>query len=119
MTQPDAIGPAVPPLAFAPIHKLALGVAGGIVFGLLILLLTLLHVVSGPEDAFIGLLSAYFYGYSVSFSGALIGGFWGFVTGFVAAWFGAFVRNLAVTLAVFALRTRAELSQTSDFLDHI
>jgi hypothetical protein len=41
------------------------------------------------------------------------------VTGFVAGWFVAFVRNFVVTVSVFALRTRAELSQTSDFLDHI
>jgi hypothetical protein len=70
-------------------------------------------------NAPLGLLSQYFYGYSVTWPGALVGCFWGFITGFVAGWFLAFVRNLALTVAVFTLRTKAELAQTSDFLDHI
>jgi hypothetical protein len=106
--------------AFAPIHKLALGVASGIVFALLMLAVTMVPVIAGSERASdIGLLSNYFYGYSLSPAGAVIGMFWGFVVGFVIGFFAAFVRNLAVTVAVFALRTKAELSQTTDFLDHI
>jgi membrane protease YdiL (CAAX protease family) len=110
-------------MAFAPIHKLALGIASGLVFGLLMVALTLLAVVldggDGERSLYLGLLNNYFYGYSVSPAGALIGLFWGFVVGFVAGFFAAFVRNLAVSIAVFALRTKAELSQTTDFLDHI
>jgi hypothetical protein len=109
--------------AFAPIHKLALGVAAGIVFGFLLGGVTLLAFAinegDGDRAAFLGLLSNYFYGYSVSPAGALIGVFWGFVVGFVTGFFGAFVRNLVVSIAVFALRTKGELTQTTDFLDHI
>ena len=109
--------------AFAPIHKLALGVAAGITFGLLMLVVTMVPVLAagagGDLEMYLGLMNNYFYGYSVTPSGALVGTFWGFVVGFVAGFFAGFVRNLAVTIAVFALRTKAELSQTTDFLDHI
>jgi hypothetical protein len=107
-------------LAFAPIHKLALGVSAGTVLGLLLFALTLINVQIGPQaGANLGLLSQYFYGYEVTPAGALVGLFWGFLTGFVIGWFAAFVRNFAIGFTIFALRTKAELSQTKDFLDHI
>jgi len=106
--------------AFAPIHKAALGVAAGVVFGTLIFIVTAFHVVlrpiGGPN---LNLLAQYFYGYHVSWTGAVIGFGWGAVTGFVMGWFGAFVRNLAVSISVFALKTKADLKRTADFLDHI
>ncbi len=49
----------------------------------------------------------------------LIGAGWGFVVAFVAGWFFAFCRNAALAITAFAIRTRAELMQTRDFLDHI
>ena len=107
-------------LAFAPIHKLALGVAVGMVAGLLLWAITLAHATFDPSHGeFLALLGQYFYGYTVSTTGAFIGLFWGFITGFVAGWFVGFVRNVAITVTVFALRTKAELGQTNDFLDHI
>jgi hypothetical protein len=107
-------------LAFAPIHKLALGVAVGMVAGILLFVITMVHVALDPaQGEFLALLGQYFYGYTVSTPGAFIGLFWGFVTGFVAGWFAGFVRNVAITVTVFALRTKAELKQTNDFLDHI
>lgn len=110
----------VPHYAFAPIHKAALGVASGTVVGMLVAAITAFHVFAHPERAVpLGLLAQYFYGYTVSWSGVLVGLSWGFLTGFVAGWFAGFVRNLVVTIAVFALRTKAELRQTADFLDHI
>lgn len=107
-------------LAFAPIHKLALGVAFGTVFGTLLFALTLVTVVLAPEGASaIVLLSQYFYGYTLSPAGAAVGFFWGFTVGCAMGWFLAFVRNLAITVAIFAFRTKAEIAQTTDFLDHI
>lgn len=106
--------------AFAPIHKMALGVAVGLVAGLLLGGVTLFHVALQPTDALnISLLAKYFYGYEVSGTGAAIGAAWGFGTGFVFGWFMAFVRNLVVSITVFTLRTKAELEQTATFLDHI
>jgi hypothetical protein len=37
----------------------------------------------------------------------------------VAGWFTAFVRNFVMAAMVWMARTRAELSATRDFLDHI
>jgi hypothetical protein len=111
--------PAPLALAFAPIHKRALGVAAGTAFGLLIFAITVFHVVFRPVDTGVTLLSQYFYGYELSWKGAFVGLFWGFVTGFVMGWFVAFARNFANAIRIFALRTKAELAQTKDFLDHI
>ena len=107
--------------AFAPIHKRALGVAVGLVAGLLLFGLTGFTLVMLPESdrPALELLANYFYGFEVSWSGAFVGLFWAFTTGFVVGWFVAFVRNLVVSIAVFAIRTKAELSQTAHFLDHI
>jgi hypothetical protein len=106
--------------ATAPMHKRAFGIAVGTVAGLLLFLLTAFHVVMQADNALpIGLLAQYFYGYTVTWAGAVVGLAWGFGTGFVGGWFVAFVRNLVVTVTMFALRTKAELERTSDFLDHI
>ena len=108
------------PHAFAPLHKLALGVAVGTVVGLVFFAMTAFHLVLRPGNAPpIELLSQYFYGYELSWWGAAVGLFWGFFTGFVAGWFVAFVRNLITAVTVFIFKTRGELAQTKDFLDHI
>jgi hypothetical protein len=115
-----ATGPGTLALAFAPVHKRALGVAVGSVSGLVIFVVTAFHVVLQPQDALdIALLREYFFGYAVSWQGAFIGLFWGFVSGFVMGWFIAFVRNLVIATKVFTLRAKAELARTADFLDHI
>ena len=82
--------------------------------------LTIFHVVAQPVGApNVELLAEYFFGYSVSWLGAVVGFWWAFVAGFAAAWFFAFVRNLSVATWIFAVRTKASLTQTQDFLDHI
>jgi hypothetical protein len=104
--------------AFAPVHKLALGLAFGLTAGMMVAGLTILHLtVLGPRGPHIGLLSQYFYGYDVSWSGAAIGFFWAFVMAFVAGWFLGFLKNLTTALWMFRIRAKAELSQP--FLDHI
>lgn len=114
---------AVPPRllhAFAPMHKLAFGVAVGGMIALVVLITTVFHAVVRPAAApNIGLLAQYFYGYTVTVPGAFVGSFWGFVSGFVTGWFVAFTRNLVIATWTFVIRTRAELSATRDFLDHI
>lgn len=106
-------------LVFAPLHKRAMGVALGAVTGLIVLLATLAMVVHGGGGYPLSLLGEYFYGYTVSWPGALIGLAWGFLTGFVFGWFFAFCRNLVIALWLFVVRTRAELAQSRDFVDHI
>ncbi|MEZ4414462.1 MAG: hypothetical protein R3E10_01785 [Gemmatimonadota bacterium] len=107
-------------MAFAPLHKRALGTAVGLAVGLVIFLVTAVYLLRSPDPGFdLGLLNQYFYGYTVSWAGAFIGAAWGFLVGAVIGWFIAFVRNLVLAVSVFAARTRAELTATRDFLDHI
>lgn len=107
-------------LAFAPLHKRALGTAVGTAAALLVAAVTAYHmtVLDGASHG-LHLLSWYFYGYEVSWSGALIGAGWAFFTGFVMGWFVAFCRNLVLAASLFLGRTREELRRTSGFLDHI
>jgi hypothetical protein len=120
MERPRPAGPLSLPHAFSPVHKRALGVAVGIVFGLVVFLVTAFHVVLHPSPALpLILLAQFFYGYDVTWRGAAVGFCWGFFTGFVAGWFVAFVHNLTTAISVFVFRARGELAQTKDFLDHI
>lgn len=107
-------------LAFAPLHKRAFGMAVGLALGLFFFGLTAFHLVFEPNPALdLSLLAEYFYGYTVTWQGALVGSFWGFVVGFVGGWFTAFSRNLVIAASIFVGRSRAELQETRDFLDHI
>ncbi|MEW5918969.1 MAG: hypothetical protein AB1762_21375 [Gemmatimonadota bacterium] len=107
-------------LAFAPLNKRAFGIALGCSGAVFMALLTIAVLVADRALEFpLGLLGQYFAGYTVSWPGVLVGAGWGFVVAFVAGWFFAFCRNAALAITAFAIRTRAELSQTRDFLDHI
>lgn len=107
-------------LAFAPLHKRAFGTAVGTAAAAVIGLFTVLGLVLDPErQGHLELLGEYLAGYSVSVTGIFIGAAWGLFVGFIAGWFIAFVRNLALAGWIFAVRTRAELRATRDFLDHI
>lgn len=107
-------------LAFAPLHKSAFGIAIGVVAALLVLLITTVTILQPPDQRLpLGLLKVYFRGYSVSWAGALIGAGWAAMAGFVFGWFVAFCRNLVLAISLFVIRTRAQLSETRDFLDHI
>ncbi len=107
-------------LLFAPLDKRAFGVAIGVAVGLVIFSVTAIDLAfhSSPWPG-LSLLNQYFAGYSVTWAGAFIGLAWGFALGFCAGWFVAFVRNLVLAISLFVLQTRAELSETRDFLDHI
>jgi hypothetical protein len=107
-------------LAFAPLNKRAFGTALGTAGALLMILVTVAVLATDRAQEFpLGLLGQYLYGYTVSWPGVLIGAGWGFVVAFVAGWFFAFCRNAALAITAFAIRTRAELTETRDFLDHI
>ena len=107
-------------LLFAPVDKRAFGAAIGSAFALGLMVLTAAELLLRPIPSLNpGLLSQYFTGYSVSWSGAFVGGAWGFFVGFCAGWFTAFTRNLVLALSLFMLRSRAELDSSQDFLDHI
>jgi hypothetical protein len=107
-------------LAFAPAHKRAMGVAVGVAAAICCFMLTAVPLLRGrPAELELELLANYFYGYSVSWTGAFIGAAWAGFTGFIMGWFFAFLRNVLLGFRLVVLRTRAELAQTRDFLDHI
>lgn len=107
-------------LAFAPLHKRNFGLAIGLAAGLFMFAMTLVFVIRDGAQFFnLGLLRNYFAGYTATLPGAFVGLAWGIGVGFVAGWFIAFLRNMVLAISVFLIRTRAELFETRDFLDHI
>jgi hypothetical protein len=107
--------------AFAPLHRLAMGVAWAVVLGGLMTVVTLVLVLRGTDDTrtFGSLLGQFLMGYSVSWTGILVGLLWGLGLGFVLGYGFALVRNAAVWLWLTVIRSRAEMDQYSDFLDHL
>jgi hypothetical protein len=121
--EPDVIKEELPresALLFAPIDKRAFGVAIGTAAASVIAVLTVVDLVFHPQPGLdLPLLAEYFSGYTVSWRGVIVGGAWAFAVGFAGGWFTAFVRNLVLAMSLFMLRSRAELRDTRDFLDHI
>ena len=108
-------------LLFMPIDKRAFGTAIGVASAVMLAASTIAVFASGDADMTkgLGLLSNYFSGYSVSLTGAVAGALWAFAAGFAVGWLIAFTRNLSLAVSLFLIRSRAELGETSDFLDHI
>ena len=65
------------------------------------------------------LLRYFLPGHALTWVGALKGSISAAFAFFVAAWFVAFCRNFVLAAQIWIARTRAELGQTRDFLDHI
>lgn len=119
VTEPRPIE-SLPSYGFAALHKRAFGIATGTAAALVTFLMTAVYLIRNPRPGFdLGLLGQFFTGYSVSWLGALLGAAQAWVAGFVLGWFLAFTRNLVLAGLLFAGRSRAELEQTRDFLDHI
>jgi hypothetical protein len=108
-----------PPLPLPRAHKSALGFAFGTLSGLFFFVITAIHVATRADGLPLDLLSQYFTGYKVSWPGAFIGLGWGFAVGFVGGWLLGFVHNFTVSLWMFFVRMRNDLSRTRNFLDHI
>jgi hypothetical protein len=107
-------------LAFARVHKRHFGTAIGVAAALVVSGLTLIDVVAGrAATSQLYLLTQYFSGYTVSWSGVLIGGLWAFFVGWVGGWFLAFSRNFVLAATVFWVRAKTNLQASQDFLDHI
>ena len=105
--------------AFAPLHRGAMGVSCGVVVGGLLAIATTALVIRGNNTPNFGLLAQFFWGYSVSWPGVLIGFLWGFGVGFLMGYAFALLRNAAIWLWLTVIRSRAEMEQYSDFLDHM
>ncbi|MEK6887641.1 MAG: bacteriophage holin [Candidatus Aenigmatarchaeota archaeon] len=70
-----------------------LGLAGGILWGLVIFVLTLISVPTGYATQYLNVLSSIYIGYSVSLVGSVIGMIHGFICGFVGLYLLAWLYN--------------------------
>lgn len=110
--------------AFAPLHRAAMGVAWGVVLGCGVFALTVVLLLKGappgrPVGPNLVLLGEYFFGYAVTWPGAFVGLLWGLLVGFLLGWGFAFARNFVFWLWLTMVRSRAEMEQYGDFLDHM
>jgi hypothetical protein len=64
----------------------ALGLAGGVLWGASMLVMTLISVFTGYAGLYLHVLESVYPGFHVSISGAFIGLVYGFIDGFVALW---------------------------------
>jgi hypothetical protein len=108
-----------PQRLFPRAHKSALGLAFGMISGLGLFAITALHVATRADGLPLYLLAQFFQGYSVTWPGAFVGLAWGFAVGFVGGWLLGFVHNFTVGMWLFVIRTKQDLRQTKNFLDHI
>jgi hypothetical protein len=107
-------------LVFLPLDKRAMGFGFGAAFVFLLASATVMSMLLDPEQRLpIGLLRAYFYGYSPTVLGLFIGSAWAFAAGFFWGWFTAFARNLVYAIWLMTLRIRTDFSTSRDFLDHV
>lgn len=106
---------------YAQLDKLSLAVAVGILFSVVLLMLTLALVAFGSP--LIGeqmeLLGQYFIGYTVTYKGALIGAIYGFVWGFLLGWLTAYLRNLLFGIYLNSILRREKLRSGIGLLDYI
>lgn len=106
--------------SLAKVNSVALGIAVGTLFALIIFLATNILVFKGGDviGPNLALLSQYFIGYKVTFVGSLIGLFYGFVSGFILGWLAGFLRNSVVALYLLSLKLKNRVSAVNDFIDH-
>ena len=122
MPDPSETAPDIHPQRLFPrAHKSALGLAFGLICGFGLFAITALHVASGLRRGGLPLylLDRFFHGYEVTWPGAFIGLAWGFAVGFIGGWLLGFVHNFTVGMWLFVIRTKQDLRQTKNFLDHI
>jgi hypothetical protein len=91
-------------------------VLGGIIF-----LMTGILLIKGGQHvgANLSLLRQYSFGYTVTWMGSFIGLAWGFAVGFLIGWSFALVHNSAVWIWLTLVRSRAEMEEYGDLLDHL
>jgi len=77
------------------LNKKAFALAGGIVWGLIILIMTF-WVMWRDGGHTLALLQQFYFGYAVSYLGSVIGLAYGFVNGFIVGWIFACLYNCFV-----------------------
>lgn len=67
------------------LSKKALGLASGILWGVMVFLATIYVLIKGGGNT-LALLQQFYLGYDISVGGAFIGLIWGFIDGFICGW---------------------------------
>jgi hypothetical protein len=108
-------------LVLAYIDARALGLSLGIICGLWICLLTIASHLHGNSRAWVSLalLSQYFPGFRISYTGSLVGFVYACICGFIVGYLFARIRNCLVHSYITFLRRRGEQQAVSDLLDHL
>ena len=75
------------------LNPMSLGLAGGVLYGVFVLILTILAVIAGYGISYLNILAGLFPVYSISFVGAILGLVYGFVLGFVLFYFLGYLYN--------------------------
>ena len=76
------------------LHKTALGLSLGLIWGFTVMLATWWLLIIGAQGHTISKLRAFYIGYSFSWGGSILGLIWGFVDGFIAGVIIAWLYNL-------------------------
>lgn len=100
----------------APLDKVALGVAVGMLSGTALFAATVILIVRGGDTVgpHLSLLSQYIPGYTVTWSGSVVGGIGGLVAGFLLGFGVAAVRN---AIAEIYIQASLLLGRLDQFLD--
>lgn len=98
----------------------ALGIAVGLLFGLLNFLATNYLVFKGGDiiGPNLALLSQFFVGYEVTLVGSAIGLIYGFIAGFVIGWLIAALRNAFLSIYLRLVKVRSSFSTINDYIDN-
>ena len=106
--------------SLARLDGVALGVALGTLFGLIVFLATNILILKGGSEIGpnLALLSQYFIGYEVTFGGSLIGLVYGLLAGFVFGWLIAFLRNIIVAIYLHLLKIKRNISAVNEYIDN-
>ncbi|MGH9967688.1 MAG: hypothetical protein ACREBG_07610 [Pyrinomonadaceae bacterium] len=105
--------------SFAKLHRTALGIALGLLSGLVVFAATAVLLIRGGSriGPTLGLLNQYFIGYSVSWLGSLVGLLYGFTFGFIVGWLLAFLRNLLISAYLQVVQLKERFSHLADLFD--
>ncbi len=105
--------------SFAKLHRTALGIALGLLSGLVVFAATAVLLIKGGSRVgpTLGLLRQYFIGYSVSWQGSLVGLLYGFAFGFIVGWLMAFLRNVLISAYLQVVKLKERFSHLADLFD--
>jgi hypothetical protein len=105
---------------FAKLDRVALGMASGVVAGVMLMAATLALVVRGGPvvGPNLALLGEYLPGYRVTLGGAFLGLAYGLLGGFAAGWTFAILRNASALFVLAVVRRQVESRRLANLLDY-